>query len=501
MSLVKNTQRLLQPDESNEPASESRGSCTVSFSPALIEYEALSSRELYDKSIISADRHHSSAGEWVVRDTGDFYQVRVVSRPVYRLPQVLSLRFRSHWDAEVTATEYLSLLSVYAREPLIPVGITRNNDIPISVPSPYKYTMRGRRAADPREVGIDSRELRKVLEGMAASPEDEVNAALAAARFYHSALSMVHFDRSIAFVSLVSAIETLAGKYYQGWKPCFDEIQKLSDSFGSFLKELSVIQDASHLVEPLKRKLAANEHLPTQKFTHFVIEHLPKSFWEAKDNLYEDFGPIFPEIQQPDLPKLLQAIYSARSRFVHGGQPLPRYVEFGMRESYPVSGLTDLHNIPEQPLFIPPMVWFERVVHLVIVEYLRRKFALDVWRNVEERRKQKEDLLSRLRSMPENVQESLRRLARWTRQWVRFAVINPMAPNKQWADSPESIELLQKADLIRLAHGSGLDGSSYLKDREVAEAVGEFAFGAADNPFLDCEIFLPKGLEEHDFNA
>lgn len=71
-----------------------------------------------------------------------------------------------------------------------------------------------------------------------------------------------------------------------------------------------------------------------------------------------------------------------------------------------------------------------------------------------------------------------------------------MAPNETWADCPRTVELLRDAGLIRVAHGVASDGSSYFKNREVAEAVGEFVFGVANNPFRDCELFLPQQLEE-----
>jgi hypothetical protein len=44
---------------------------------SIIEYHFRSFRELYDKKILTADRHHSSAGEWVmiVSPEDKFYSV------------------------------------------------------------------------------------------------------------------------------------------------------------------------------------------------------------------------------------------------------------------------------------------------------------------------------------------------------------------------------------------------------------------------------------------
>src|SRR5690242_499566 len=68
-----------------------------------IEFHFLSGRELYDSTILSADRHHSSAGEWVVHGDHRWYTVAVVTRPVYALPQELCLSFECFTKKESTA--------------------------------------------------------------------------------------------------------------------------------------------------------------------------------------------------------------------------------------------------------------------------------------------------------------------------------------------------------------------------------------------------------------
>lgn len=60
------------------------------------------------------------------------------------------------------------------------------DDTPILISPLYRYPVKGGRAEKARPVGIDSHELGIILEGMAASPDQEVDTALAAARFYHA---------------------------------------------------------------------------------------------------------------------------------------------------------------------------------------------------------------------------------------------------------------------------------------------------------------------------
>ena len=89
------------------------------------------------------------------------------------------------------------------------------------------------------------------------------------------------------------------------------------------------------------------------------------------------------------------------------------------------------------------------------------------------------------------MQASLERLTRWTCRFVGLAVINPHAPNQEWADSAETVSILKDAGIIG-GVGDGLEGSSWLKDREIGEAVGEFVFGTEENPLRNNELLLPK---------
>jgi hypothetical protein len=77
MSLTWNTRKLLGLESSAEPTERTTA-----------EYHFLSWRELYDKSILTADRYSSGAAQWVIQSGGieGFYTVTVVSRPYYSAP-------------------------------------------------------------------------------------------------------------------------------------------------------------------------------------------------------------------------------------------------------------------------------------------------------------------------------------------------------------------------------------------------------------------------------
>jgi hypothetical protein len=111
--------------------------------------------------------------------------------------------------------------------------------------------------------------------------------------------------------------------------------------------------------------------------------------------------------------------------------------------------------------FIPPLAWFERLCHIAMVQFMRRSLAPEVERALHSRLKEKERLLKAISKLQSNVQESLRKLVYWTLPFLGAAVINPHAPNREWADSEATIATLremglvgERAMVLRVTHGS-----------------------------------------------
>ncbi|MGB7439299.1 MAG: hypothetical protein WBR26_05930 [Candidatus Acidiferrum sp.] len=460
-----------------------------------VEYHFLSGRELYDKNIITADRYSSGAAAWALRFQEHFYRVTVISRPFRRLPQILCLSFDGVQDesAEVAAIDFLSVLSVFAREPLVPLGVRRFGNDPIILEPESRPLIGQNREVRRPPMALDSQAIQTILKGIAESEDDDVNAALAACKFYRAALSFMEFDRSMAYVSFVSAIECLAGRYYQNEKLAFDQIKDF-ESFNAIIQELSGIPGASHLPDQLKAQLLEKVYRLRQRFVTFIELHLSDDFWVIPDTDYDEPSRNFlPKIGKADMSKRLKAVYDARSEYVHSGVPFPQYVEVGSRDRIPIGVVTDLINLPEQKRPVPPVIWFERVVHLVIGEFMTRTFAIELVKKIQEHRDKRAALLEVIKKLPDPAKDSLARLTKWTARWVGYAVIGPYAPNKEWADSPKSVEALRAAGLVEVK-GSDAEGSSTLKNRRVGEAAGEFVFGSADNPLRDSELLLPEGF-------
>ena len=141
--------------------------------------------------------------------------------------------------------------------------------------------------------------------------------------------------------------------------------------------------------------------------------------------------------------------------------------------------------------FVPVFVWFERLTHLVLVEYLLQVIAPELAADRARQVAARAALLATVQGLPETVRKSLERLTRWTARFVHLAVVGPMAPNRDWALDEESIVTLSKAGLIG-GEGTSMDGKSWLLDREVGEVVGEFFFGVGQNPFKASTVLMPK---------
>ena len=143
---------------------------------------------------------------------------------------------------------------------------------------------------------------------------------------------------------------------------------------------------------------------------------------------------------------------------------------------------------------VPSFGWFERMTQMVIMEYLRRSFAPSLVAKRAGRNEKKARLLGVIGSLDRAAKESLQRLAAGTAQFINYTVINPPTMNSKWADEPAIVQTLKDLGIIGTS-GDATSGNSWLKNRDVGEAVGEFFYGAMTNPFRNNEILLPVGFD------
>jgi hypothetical protein len=357
-----------------------------------VEFHFLSGRQLYDGTIKSADPDHSSAGEWVVfPHPPGLYSVRVVTRPVYTLPQELCLSFNCFSreerigksvligpPIEEVALEFGAVLSALVREPLVPLGVRRLDEVPVVFGGPYGVVPSPVRRGK-RDKGVNSVELAAMIKGLAAAEEAEDGgdrAVLSAAERYHAALSISGFDFSTAYLLLVSAVETLAGHHCKEERFDFDSVEKW-ERVGKMLDELEASGSGAAAIEAIKAELVEQEPFVWQKFHKFVAGFLPAGFW-SPDDLHPS-GYEFLPIPQDELKPFLRKVYDARSELVHAGTPFPGYVMLGARDLIHSREAMDVLKIRDKDKrFVPPFVWFERLTHHLIDQFLARVIAPEV---------------------------------------------------------------------------------------------------------------------------
>jgi hypothetical protein len=359
-------------------SSESNGSTHA-------EFHFLSERELYDNTIMTVDRHHSSAGEWVVHGDFHWYTMTVVTRPTYSLPQELCLSFDCFWKTETigsstmqgppveqVALEFGVLLSLLVREPLLPLGVRRLGGKPIRLYDSASQIYRPKRSSPIPDKGVNSAELRAILCGIADADERDSTAFLAAARLYHAALSLCRYEVSIAYFLLVSAIECLSGHYLRDMTCDFADVQKFHKA-GEVIEKVYTLIPYSDLTNQLKQTMLNAEHFVWQKFRDFIEQFLPEEIWQ-EDEIHP-YDPTRAAIKKETLRRFLRKVYEARSEFAHTGTPFPAPVEIGISDRVAATAVMEIMAQANSSSFVPAFVWFERLTHLVLREYLYRVIA------------------------------------------------------------------------------------------------------------------------------
>jgi hypothetical protein len=391
------------------------------------------------------------------------------------------------------AFDFAVLLSLFVRHPVALIGVRRLDDHPVVLNYHYDLPRPPPRLQPPPDCAVNTADINAVIEGIGKSDLPErIDAVFAAMRLYHSAISSAHFDPSGAYSSLVTALEALAAHHYMGKTFSFSQLTKF-DSIRPALNELRALSGASPVVDELEKKLAANESSVARKLKMLVAEFLPSEFWTSPDELRQGTS-ITEEVREEDLNKRLTAVYGARSVRAHTGSSFPAHTEFGTSDLVPLRVVAALLDQGADRK-VPSFGWFERMVQMVMMEYLRRSFAPSVVAQRSAKSEKKGRLIEAIGALDSAAKDSLKRLAAWTAQFIDFALINPMAPNSQWADEPTSVRALKELGIIGTS-GDVTSGTSWLKNRDVGEAVGEFFYGPMTNPFLDSEILLPAGFEE-----
>ena len=157
---------------------------------------------------------------------------------------------------------------------------------------------------------------------------------ITAARFYQRGLLFIDTNPEIAYLDLISAIETLSG----------------SNGFGK------------------RRKRG----LVKARFVKFIINNTTDDFWDPK-RIDTHLPPVL-YVEKNDLKEYLKRVYRIRSDYLHDGIPFPPFIYEPPYKNaeLPLGDKTwTTEKLWTKADFIPLPHFFERLVRHVLINFLR----------------------------------------------------------------------------------------------------------------------------------
>jgi len=362
-----------------------------------VEYRLACSGELYNRNVQTGDWRKSDASRILLRTP---FELFVASHPFEDYPQELCARLvltyateseqlftRTFLPDKDVIEDICSLLSLLSRRLIAPVAKIRERhtteiaalgsygtDVPIPIMVQSHVASWKKRPAtvitsiqqqqiinnDPPPVGVDDDALSELLTKLPTikSAEKIVHAA----RLYRTALESIESRPDIAYQLLISAVETLAAVALEGYSP--DEAQKINikANVKKQAKKYGLTEEQANDLA-----LLACQGIPWTKlkFIKFLVDRVPLMSLAEIDRLFFLPEHLCPPLE--DLEKTFKAIYDARSSSLHSGSALPHSIAVG---TSPWIETSNLPLNPLEPVDVPPVAWFERVVSLAAQEFL-----------------------------------------------------------------------------------------------------------------------------------
>jgi hypothetical protein len=137
-------------------------------------------------------------------------------------------------------------------------------------------------------------------------------ALVRAARFYQDALWIVESEPSLAWLMLVSALETAANEWRAENGTASERLMESKPELTERLSECGGESLINFVAEQIEHTLGA-----TKKFIDFTLTYLP-SPPSSRPNLGDQVS-----WKRSSMKKMLGTIYSYRSQALHGGTPFP----------------------------------------------------------------------------------------------------------------------------------------------------------------------------------
>jgi hypothetical protein len=188
-----------------------------------------------------------------------------------------------------------------------------------------------------------------------------------AARMYHQALPNIETAPDLAYLHLVSSIESLSRHHEIAPVP----LEELDEHLSQLV---SRVGDEGLRAE-LEAVVRKRERFIKRRFVDFVIAHTEEEFWA------ESTAPDYGRVKPPDLAGHLKGIYDQRSLTLHTGAPFPGYLlnapirteaKLGPCEILFTSAVYIDGKSWTKDQFIPFVHFFERLVNHVLKVFIKR---------------------------------------------------------------------------------------------------------------------------------
>lgn len=188
-----------------------------------------------------------------------------------------------------------------------------------------------------------------------------------AVRLYHQALLIIEDQPDIAYLNLVSSIETLSQDYlFQGEAP-----SKIDENLANLIKTIENESLRNEIEVSLKEihVILKRDGRIGKRFVSFIIEYTDNSFWTRDDR------PENGKIDPSQFENILKRIYDQRSKYLHTGELFQKSIYFSPVANAEMDGAIRMMSKGkswEQKGFIPYPHFFEKLVNHVLLNFLKQ---------------------------------------------------------------------------------------------------------------------------------
>ena len=220
----------------------------------------------------------------------------------------------------------------------------------------------------PAVVGTHSMDELKILESIPQIDPDRYVNLIRACRSYQNALWVVESEPNLAWLLFVSALETAANDVYKTDASSDERLRASKPGLATYLEEYGDAEHLRKVAEFIAPTLGA-----TKKFIDFTMRFMPDEPDQRPDQRW-----LQVKWTKTGLKKVLNKVYSYRSRSLHDGIPFPDPM---LQFPYPIIKEA---SPPEVPLGSASYqgIWLKKdiPINLHCFHYITRGVLLNWWR-------------------------------------------------------------------------------------------------------------------------